>query len=180
MEETTRLDEHIPLDSPGRTKDDHGSAQLIEEYSHLLESLYSSSLSPHGFQSFLDKMVEEFHLADAVIYFASKSTGQIYSAWMAGSKVSAVLEHMNKNLSAIDYVIEYVQSSPISRFYTLNHDIGRPTGPARSSAVIHGENWFDSHFSDVFVMSDDGTLDGVFNGIWDGVYDWLLQDHNII
>ncbi|MCL9776277.1 helix-turn-helix transcriptional regulator [Vibrio methylphosphonaticus] len=149
MDENRHLESGISENAPNNSPLADDSKKLINEYSQLLESLYSSSLSTQGFQCFLDKMVQEFHLADIVIYLASKSTTQIYSAWMAGPKVAAVLEHIDKNLGAIDYVIEYVHSNPISRFYTLSHDIGRPPESTRRGALLDAENWFDSHFSDV-------------------------------
>ncbi|MGV2988358.1 helix-turn-helix transcriptional regulator [Vibrio sp. E150_011] len=128
---------------------DNSSKKIIVDFSELLELLYASSLSPTGFQPFLDKMVSQFELADIIMYFAKTATSEVYSAWMSGPKVPALLEHVDKNLGSVDYVLDYIQSSPMSRFYSLQTDIGRTPLAQRHGAISEAEKWFDSHnFSD--------------------------------
>jgi len=71
---------------------------LFSQYSVLLELLYSSSLSPTGFQAFLDKMVEMFDLADICLFFTKNATLEIYSAWLSGPKASAIVQQVFRHL----------------------------------------------------------------------------------
>ncbi|WP_394151459.1 helix-turn-helix transcriptional regulator [Vibrio maritimus] len=118
---------------------------LFSQYSVLLELLYSSSLSPTGFQAFLDKMVETFDLADISIYFTKKATLEVYSAWLSGPKAPALIEFVDRKLDSANYVMDYVHSHPMSRFYSLDQDIGRSNPETRTGVVLESEEWFDGH-----------------------------------
>lgn len=119
---------------------------LFSQYSELLELLYSSTLSPTGFQAFLDKMVEMFDLADICLFFTKNATLDIYSAWLSGPKASAIVEYIEQKHDKDDYVVDYIQGHPMSRFYSLEQDIGRRSSPI----PLESEEWFDGQgFKDV-------------------------------
>lgn len=133
------------LTSPQQDDIDTSYVELFAQYSELLELLYSASLSPTGFQPFLDKLVEVFNLADATIYFTKKSTLDVYSAWLSGPKAPALIEFVDRKLDSANYVMDYVQSNPMSRFYSLDKDIGRSPIETRAGTILESEEWFDSH-----------------------------------
>jgi DNA-binding CsgD family transcriptional regulator len=122
----------------------------IEQYNSLLELLYRSINSDNGFQGFVDTMVQCFDLSDIAIYSTNKSTLSIDSAWMSGHSTQALLEYIENKYFTNDYVLDFMQTNPPEKFYSLLRDIGRAEMTHPHQVQSSAEQWFDRHkFFDV-------------------------------
>ncbi|MCF8777767.1 helix-turn-helix transcriptional regulator [Vibrio sp. IRLE0018] len=126
-------------------KDIHSS---ISRFSQLIDSLYQAPVHPRGFEPFLEQMVDEFRLADAVFYIQSSYRGELVSGWMAGPQIDAVLEYIELDLAEGNLVNDFVAAQPIGRFYSLDKHIGKQAHLTSKEQKV--EAWFDRHgFCDV-------------------------------
>ncbi|WP_156750268.1 helix-turn-helix transcriptional regulator [Vibrio mediterranei] len=114
-------------------------------FSDLIDLLYQAPTHKQGFQPFLDQLVIEFNLADAVFHIQNTSNQAIDSAWIAGPKTDVIIEYIENNLEEGNYIHDYIDVAPPSRFYTLLNDIGRPTTNALSPSQKLVEQWFDGN-----------------------------------
>ncbi|EJV2651070.1 helix-turn-helix transcriptional regulator [Vibrio vulnificus] len=126
-------------------KDIHSS---ISRFSQLIDSLYQAPVHPRGFEPFLEQMVGEFRLADAVFHIQSNYRGELVSGWMAGPQIDAVIEYIEQDLARGNIINDFIATNPIGRFYSLNKHIGRQHDLTPQEQKV--EDWFDRHgFCDV-------------------------------
>ncbi|MCL9776276.1 thrombospondin type 3 repeat-containing protein [Vibrio methylphosphonaticus] len=71
-------------------------------------------------------------------------------------------------------------SAAAERYHTCRAEDKLIVQDTDINQLVLADSWQEGNGSDVFVMSDDGTLDYAFDGVWDGVYNWALQEHNVI
>ncbi|MDA0109414.1 helix-turn-helix transcriptional regulator [Vibrio sp. La 4.2.2] len=114
-------------------------------FSELIDLLYQAPTHQHGFQPFLELLVSEFNLADAVLHIQNTTSDAIEAAWIAGPKTDVIIEFIENNLEEGNYIHDYIDNAPPSRFYTLLGDIGRPAPQYLTSSQKLVEKWFDSN-----------------------------------
>lgn len=114
-------------------------------FSDLIDLLYQAPTHQQGFQPFLELLVTEFNLADAVLHIQNTNNLAIESAWIAGPKTDVIIEYIEKNLEEGNYIHDYIDVAPPSRFYTLLGDIGRPATKSLTPSQKLVEQWFDGN-----------------------------------
>lgn len=114
-------------------------------FSDLIDLLYQAPTHQQGFQPFLELLVTEFNLADAVLHIQNTNNLAVESAWIAGPKTDVIIEYIEKNLGQGNYIHDYIDAAPPSRFYTLLGDIGRPATENLTPSQKLVEQWFDGN-----------------------------------
>lgn len=114
-------------------------------FSELIELLYQASTHPHGFQPFLELPVSEFNLADVALHIHNTTSNAVEAAWIAGPKTDVLIEFVENNLEEGNYIHDYIDNAPPSRFYTLLGDIGRRDSQYLTPRQKLVDKWFDDN-----------------------------------
>ncbi|MEL7293630.1 MAG: helix-turn-helix transcriptional regulator [Pseudomonadota bacterium] len=117
----------------------------LYRFSDLIELLYLAPTHSQGFQPFLELLVHEFQLCDAVLHIQNTTNKATEGAWLAGSKSDALIHSVENNIEKGNYIYDYLVEAPPRRFYTLLNDIGRRDPEQLSEHELMVEQWFEQH-----------------------------------
>ena len=88
----------------------------------LLGSLYDATLSPRGFQDFIESLCDKFQIRAAVMGTRHAGTQEVKALWLQGID-GKWLESYALNHSGEDLLSKLMMESPIGVFYATNLDI---------------------------------------------------------
>lgn len=116
-------------------------------YSQILTDLYSAPSHHEHFQPFLERLIKDFSLSDAILHIESNQPDAIEldTVWLAGPTTSAIIDGLNQNLLDLNYFGQFMAQQPTETVYGFMLHHGRFPDDYQNYRFLPIHQWFDQH-----------------------------------
>lgn len=105
--------------------------RLHAAFEPLLGKLYDGVTAPHGFQDFIEGLVDSFRLKAVTLIILHAETHEVKGLWLCGITQDWVARYALEYAQE-DMLANHIVASPVAHFYASNLDIANPEHISRS------------------------------------------------
>ncbi|MCU4674563.1 helix-turn-helix transcriptional regulator [Catenovulum sp. 2E275] len=116
-------------------------------FSQQLQLLYSAPSHHEHFQPFLERLIDDFSLSDAILHIQSHQVDfvELETVWIAGPTTAAIIEGIEQNLLDFNYFGQFMAQQPTEKVYGFMLDHGRLPDDYQNYRFAPIHKWFDQH-----------------------------------